>query len=217
LTPENILHGWRNCGIISDTRPGFTSIKYALGCCKYCKSSIKQLRNKLFEQLIAYNNSYCANNLPYRNTDLQCERYHKPIPMCDTHSVFNSKPGYLTQLPPMIIWFLNTVADIITNKCDNERRYQYDNYTQIDFAKEHILMDDESLACAIVHHYDGDCNTICNSCLFGWRNARSLLYDLLVEYNTLWDAKVELTIDVKYKLTVTMIDHKLKTLESILK
>lgn len=63
-TAEQILYAHRNCGIIHDTRPGFTNITYATGCCQYCKNTLRRYNRELCKRIESYNNSYRANYLP---------------------------------------------------------------------------------------------------------------------------------------------------------
>lgn len=113
-------------------------------------------------------------------------------------------------IPPMIQWFMDDAAKLITDNCDNERRYQYDSYQQIYFTSEHILMDEDELSCAI--YYPGSensYNTLCSSCLSNWKYTRSILYDLITEWTLIWGSEVTMSLDNRYMFAKRLIQQKL--------
>ena len=206
-TAEQILYAHRNCGIIHDTRPGFTNITYATGCCQYCKNTLRCYYRELCQRIESYNDSFRANYLP-PILDMASGLWN-PLKMHARLFQVNHKLGK-PFIPPMIQWFMDESAKLITDNCDNERRYQYDSYRQINFTAEHILMDEDELSCAI--YYPGSeksYNTLCSSCLSNWKYTRSILYDLITEWTLIWGSEVNMSLDNKYMFAKRLIQQKL--------
>ena len=208
-TPEQILYGHRNCGIVYDTRLGFTNITYATGCCQYCKNTLNRDTRELCQRIKSYNNSYRSNYLPKK----LCPSIWTPYKMHERMFQVNNKLGK-PDLPPMIKWFMDEASNLITDNCDNERRYQYDSYEQIYFTGEHILMDEDELECAIYYpKTEKSYNTLCDSCLANWKHTRSILYDLITEWILIWGPNFETSIDTKYVFSTKLIQAKLNQLK----
>lgn len=208
-TAEHILYAHRNCGFIHDIRHGFTNVTYATGCCKYCKNVLVMDNNELCRRIESYNNSYRAN---YLLQNLSPGIWN-PYAMCERLFHVNHKLGK-PGIPPMIQWFMGEAAKLITDSCDNERRYQYDSYKQIYFTSEHILMDEDKLDCAI--YYPGSeksYNTLCDKCLTNWKYTRSILYDLITEWMLIWCPDVNMSLDNRYMFAKRLVKGKIYELK----
>jgi hypothetical protein len=217
-TAEQILYAHRNCGFIHDTRLGFTNITYATGCCQYCKNTLRCNYRELCRCIESYNDSYRANYDPQNlapgiwNPLKMQERLFYALSKRSMPQV-NHKLGK-PFIPPMIQWFMDNAAKLITDNCDNERRYQYDSYQQIYFTSEHILMDEDELSCAI--YYPGSensYNTLCSSCLSNWKYTRSILYDLITEWTLIWGSEVTMSLDNRYMFAKQLILQKLSIIK----